>query len=298
MNGPDSASLNIKKISDEILAGKLLVIVTNGALVHLGLPDHPNVVYLVNDPVLSEYFKEDFRGFSDRKLIKMLRSYDFNDDMIEASVHDYDSCVLAKSSKAITIATDVEAGAATCFNNERLITSRYGLLDKILYRLSYTWYQNGQLPTGFWKRWGLKMYPIESRLVRLLLRFKWFAVFWYEIVKAQTPNTFYMALDLAGYLSPRNVIFVGRNSQLEDWLRQDRDINGNLECNYNYFFADHVQKISVKSIEGLMREAVFSSQYIELFRIRYQLEEVCSLIDSVPYRDCYSSKMNSKYIMA
>ncbi len=299
MNGPDVANLNIDQINSEIIKESLIVIVVNGALSNLDLIDHKNVIYFINDELFEYLFCNNIQypiSENEKNIIK--KRFYRNDEMIEGMKHDIASLKTLKESDRYSIALNNSNQIKNYFEKSRIIGfNKNTILDKILYKISYTWGQDGREPNIFLKKYGLKFFPNESRLFKLLSYSKRVVSIWYTLVLSQTPNTFYLALDLAGNFNPKNVFFIGRNTQIEQWLDlKNRDKNGRLTCNYNHFFSKNKTTIDILNYSSILREILFSCQYIELFKKRWNVGMFC-LTDVMPYKDFYDSKISDKYMI-
>ena len=298
MNGPDAANLNIDQINSEILKGSLIVIVTNGALSNLNLIDHKNVIYFINDELLEYLFCKNIENpMTESETIIIKNKFGLDDKTIEAMWYDVESLKTLRKSKKYSIALE-SRNKISFFEKNRVISfDRLTIIDKILYKISYKWGQDGRDPKDFLNKYGLKLFPNESRLFKLLSNSKKVVSIWYELVLRQTPNTFYFALDLAGNLNSKKILFIGRNSQIDQWLElKNKDNNGKIVCNYNYFFSKNSIQIDIKKYSYILREVLFSCQYVELFKKRWNVEIFC-LSDTMPYKDFYNKRVSDKYML-
>lgn len=297
MNGPTTARLNWDLINEELKNNEVGIIVTNGFLSTKKIIDSPNVLFLVNDPLIEFLLNGTISNIDNPETRKfLLEKYNFDNDHVEAFRFDYESCQVLLQSKNIKVAMRVNSFCKDVFPNDRIVNFDFSFLDKVLIKFSYKWHQDGSEPTLFFNKYGIKTFPFESRFAKNNVKYALFGRLWYKINFCQTPNTFYRALDLALKTNIKEIIFLGRNSQINDWLLEGAYSGNRIPINYSYFFANVSIEMQIKNFESILRELYYSSQYIRMLTVIYPDRNFFSLEKSVCYKDHYSAQYFNMYL--
>lgn len=299
MNGPTTSQLNWDVVNSELHGNTAIAIITNGFLSSGKLIDSENVIFLVNDPLIELVLKGDLHDLNDPATRKfLLDQYKFDDDHIEAFKYDLDSCKKLLASKYIRIAMRSNALCAHVFDQSRLMKFEFSFWEKLMIKFSFKWHQDGSAPAAILNRIGIKTFPYETRIFRSFIKNNFFGRVWYKINFCQTPNTFYRALDLASGLRANEVLFIGRNSQIDSWLHDVvPDENGSIPISYNYFFSNHPIGMRINCFEGLLREQYYSSQYIKMMSHVFPEKQFISLERSQCYKDFYHVQFAKNYLV-
>jgi hypothetical protein len=296
MNGPTSAGLNWELINKELSEDKITILVTNGFLSAGKVIDSKNVIFLVNDPLIEVALNGDIGDINSDETRNFLeKNYGFDNSHITAFSYDLKSCRILLDSKNIRVAMRSEAICRTIFSDERVIKFNFSFFEKLLIKFSFKWHQDGSNPALLSNRLGIKTFPTESRIAKKYINNKFFAKFWYKLNFCQTPNTFYRALDLALKLDFDEITFVGRNSQIDEWLLKTAS-DDHIPIEYSYFFADVSIAMKIKNFEAILRELYYSSQYIHMLQLIYPKRKFFSLEKSVCYKDYYSIQYSNMYL--
>jgi len=268
MNGPGTANVNWDEINKELKSDRCCAIVTNGFIASEKLIDSENIIYLSNDPIIDWFLTNEIKTLSGsdyKEFEAMFPTYDKNN--LEALEYDLESCKKLLNRKHTTLATRSHNSHLIKIEPKRIIKFDMGILGKSIYKLLYVWHQDGSRPNNRVKRNGIRTWPTHSRIWSLIKKSKILSRAWYVINFYQTPNTFYRALDLACNINAGEVCFVGRNSQISEWLRsENKNKDGLIQLRYNYFFSDVEQKLEIERFDGLLRELYYSSQYIIMLK--------------------------------
>jgi hypothetical protein len=298
MNGPTTSNLNWEQINHELINNNLTVIVTNGFMSSDKIIDSHNVIYIINDPLIELILNGQITDIDNESVRNLLiDNYKFDNDHIEAFRYDYKSCKALLKTSNIRIAIRKQANCMHMFEKHRIIQFDFSLLDKLFIKFSYKWHQDGSSPNNILNKLGLKTFPFESRLAKKLIKNRYFAMLWYKINFSQTPNTFYRALDLAIKLNFNQILFIGRNSQIDDWIMRNSTNGGPVEISYSYFFTDLSIKMKVNNFESIIREMYYSSQYINMLKKINDNKIFISLEKSFCYKDFFQDEFEKIYLV-
>ena len=298
MNGPGTANLNWEKLNKELESDRCCVIVTNGFIVCEKLIDSENLIYLSNDPIIDWFLINNIKELSGSQHKEFeVKFPTFDKNNLAALEYDLESCKRLFNRKKTTLAIRCQNSHLIKIDPKRKIIFKIGILGKFLYRLLYVWHQDGSRPDNRIKRIGIRTWPAHSRCWSLIKKIKILSRAWYAINFYQTPNTFYRALDLACNINTREVCFVGRNSQISEWLNcGNKNKNGQISLSYNYFFTDLKQKLILGKFDGLLRELYYSSQYIMMLKALFPGINFVSLERIICYLDYFSIDHEQKYM--
>ena len=181
---------------------------------------------------------------------------------------------------------------------ERQIIYSTNFFQKFLRKFSYVWHQAGESPTNRLNRFGIRVMPTHSRLWNFIKKFNSLKLIWYAINFNQTPNTFYRALDLATFLKPKNIFFIGRNSQMEEWLKANKN-NKSYTLKYKYFFktiAPHIETWEINEKKSLLRQIYYESQYLNMMSEVFKEIKFYSLENNICYGDFFDKSEANKYL--
>lgn len=296
MNGPTVNRLNWDIINSELLNNKLTVIVTNGFLSTDKIIDSPNVIYIVNDPLIELILNGNISNIEDPKTkLFLINNYHFDNDHLDALKFDIISCNKLLQTKLTKIAMRSNAYCENLFNKKRVVNFDFTILEKLLIKFCYKWHQNGGEPVNFFNKYGFKTFPYESRFIKYFIKFKFLNSFWYKLNFCQTPNTFYRALDLAIKSNSKNILFIGRNSQIDDWLSSGKKNNYSVEVKYSYFFTNKHINLSINNFQSIIREIYYSSQYIKMLNSLFTNKNFLSLEGTYCYKDYVDDDFTFKY---
>jgi hypothetical protein len=294
MNGPDTSKLDINYVNKLVSKDELIVIILNGALSNLNIVDSKNVIYFINDPILYYFINNKVElPFTIDQINYLKKKWTLDNDFT-TSIYENDVksiCLLQSDYKNVTLCVHSELTNSAIIGRTIL---KYNLtfFDKLLSKVSYTWGQDGREPSKLTNRYGLKFYPYESRVIKKIP--KKLLLYWYKAVLAQTPNSFYKAMDIAKQLNAREILYIGRNSQISEWLDSEK-IDDYIHAEYDHFYSQATQVSHIMSYEKVIREMYFSSQYINLLESVSSIECI-SLVDKTPYRDFFNKEVSSKYL--
>lgn len=299
MNGPGSSKLNWTKINREMEECCTCVIVTNGGLGVSDLIDHKNLIYLSNDPLIDRFLVKNVTSIDSKEAKIILADYPWiSNDMLSGVEYDMKACIEFRKRKYTRIATRSEFELSEAVATSRIIGMRASLFESLISKVLYLWHQDGSEPSALTRRFGYRSWPTHSRIWWLVKKSNILKKLWYKLNFLQTPNSFYKALDLACTLSPREIFFVGRNSQLDEWLRTERRNNdGSLSVEYRYYFSDVVMPLKIKSYNVIMREMLYSSMYMHMMRDLFPQIRFFSLEKVSSYLDFYSEERKKDYII-
>ncbi len=296
MNSIASINLDWDKINDELLKNKLTVIVTNGFFVSRKLVDSQNIIFFINDPIL-DLFLSDTDSYFQKKshLWSYIESLNLTKDDLEALSFDFDSCLWFLSSKNVKLAVNQNAKCINKFDRRRLHIIKTNLIEKLLHKFTFKWHWDGQKPVTFFNRYGLKTFPVESRLTEYIFRSNYLSKIWYLLNLSQTPNTFYRALDFSIKKDFTQILFIGKNTQLDDSLFDKNNISQYPSVKYKYFFSNQLRIWKIKSYQSLLREQYYSSQYISMLKKIYRNKNFISIENISCFKDYFSEKLSTLY---
>lgn len=298
MNGPSTARLNWDIINQELEDNVLQIIVTNGFLSAGKVIDSPNILYLINDPLIELLVKGEIKDLDNPETRRFLiDKFNFDDNHIEAFRYDLESCKVLKQSKYIKVAMRSKAYCKNVFSDDRVLYFDFSFLDKLLIKFSYKWHQDGSAPKVATNKYGIKTFPFESRFAKRFISNSFFSNIWYKLNFCQTPNTFYRALDLSVKSGACEIVFVGRNSQIDEWLDKEKYDAKPISIEYAYFFSEIVIKMEIKNFQSILRESYYSSQYIKMLSNIHSDKSFVSLEKCYCYKDFYSKELSGKYFL-
>lgn len=299
MNGPGTANLNWVTLNKELESDRCCVIVTNGFIASEKLIDSENLIYLSNDPIIDWFLTNNINSLSGSHYDEFVTKFPtFDKSNLNALEYDLESCKRLLKRTYTTLAIRSNNSRQIAIDTNRIIEFDVGILGKILYRFLYVWHQDGSAPKSKIKRNGIRTWPAHSRWWGLIKRFGILCRAWYVINFYQTPNTFYRALDLACNINAGEVCFVGRNSQISEWLNfWNKEKDGEICLRYNYFFSDLEQKLIVNKFSSILRESYYSAQYIEMLKAVFPRLRYISLERIICYLDYCSIEHEEKYMV-
>jgi hypothetical protein len=297
MNGPTVNQLNWDEINSQLLTNKLTVIVTNGFLTCEKIIDSPNVIFIINDPLIELILTGEINNIENPSTKDFLiKNYHFDNDHLNALKYDIISCHNLLKTNLTKVAMRSNALCKKLFDESRIINFDLRFIDKVLIKFSYKWHQNGFEPANILNRYGIKTFPYESRLVKYLLKYQIFSKIWYKINFFQTPNTFYRALDLSVTSEVKYIFFIGRNSQIDDWLNTGIKFNQSIEVKYSYFFTNNFIRLKINDFQSILREIYYSSQYIKMLNCIFVDKRIISLENTFCYKDFFDQNFATKYL--
>lgn len=298
MNGPGTANLNWDVINKELESDLCCVIVTNGFLDSEKLIDSENLIYLSNDPMIDWFLTNNINSLSGADYDEFDAKFpSFEKNNLAALKHDLESCKKLINRINTKLLIHRNSSHQIAINPNRIMKFDVGIFGKILHRFLYTWHQDGSEPKNKIKRNGVRTWPTHSRWWDMIKDFKILSRAWYVINFYQTPNTFYRALDVACNLNTSEVCFVGRNSQISEWLNfENKDKDGQIYLRYNYFLSNAEQILPIDKFNSILRESYYSSQYIEMLKAVFPGLRFISLERIICYLDYFSIEHEERYM--
>lgn len=298
MNGPGSADLNWTALKKEIESDRACAIVTNGSLTYKHLLDSENLIYLVCDPINEWFLINEINSLNNPQLEEFALKFPwFDKSNLNALEYDLESCKELLKMKKTKIAIQSNNVKNINLNCDRFITFKKNFFLNVMNLMMYSWHMDGSEPVSITKRYGIRSWPVHSRIWPFVKSFKTISRLWYLMNFHQTPNTFYRALDLASNLNTREICFVGKNSQMLQWLNtENRSRDKEILLRYNYFFSEVTQELRTRKFEYILRDAYYSSQYIEMLKNIFPNIDYICLEQTLCYLDYFSLDHQHRYM--